>query len=787
MKHKTCFVLAVITVSFVPLPFFAGAQGQTIRGTVIDKDTRQPLIGATVALPDLETMLGTVTEFDGTFVLEGVPIGRHTLVCRYIGYGSWQADGLVLTAARELVLEIELKEDAATLGEVLVTAVVSPHSPLNDAALLSSRSFSVEEVQHFAGAINDPGRMAHSLPGVQPSRDNEGDIIIRGNASTGVLWRLEGVDILNPNHFARLGGSGGGLTIFSVSVLSTSDFFAGAFPAEYGNALAGVFDMRFRNGNRDNRQHRFRAGMLGLEYATEGPFSASKQQAGGKSGSYLLNYRYSTLGILNEMGIYLVGERVRNNFQDLSFNLFFPGKDGKASLRLWGVGGLSSEDKVTAQGGWQIFDDSLSYQNGSKIGVLGLTHTIATGEKSHLKTTVAIMGQQAYHHLRRNFAEGGQGILSDEDYRQGKLALSTFFTKKISSSSTFKTGLQFSGLLYDLSFDSIQAGGQTAAYIAEKGTTLQAQPFAQLGYQPNANWTLNLGLHGLYFGLTESFSLEPRLSARRRLGRRQTLSMAVGYHSQTAPLGVYFANVQQDSMITQPNRNLPLMKSLQVVVAYDAWLAPQLRLHLEGYRQDLFDIPGDRGLSYFYWLLNEMEGYPNRSFADAGQGTNTGLDLSLEKSFRQGFFFLLNGSVFNSTYRFKGTRDFNTQFNANYTGALTMAREWGVSKGGIWQVGMKNLWMNGLPSTPLAAIQFGGESPILEESRPFGERVRDYFRSDLRLAWRKNRHSLSLDVQNVFNIENLRPFEWIFDPVRNGWARRPQASITPVLSWQLDW
>jgi hypothetical protein len=786
MKRKTYLVHALSLACILALPSGLAAQVQTIRGTVVDKDTRQPLTGATVFLPDLETTLGAVTEYDGTFVLEKVPVGRHTLVCRYIGYSAWQGDGLVLTAARELVLDIELKEDAATLGEVLVTAVVSPHSPLNDAALLSARSFSVEEVQHFAGAINDPGRMAHSLPGVQPSRDNEGDIIIRGNASTGVLWRLEGVDILNPNHFARLGGSGGGLTIFSVSVLSTSDFFAGAFPAEYGNALAGVFDLRFRNGNRDTRQHRFRAGMLGLEYGTEGPFS-TKQGEVGKSGSYLFNYRYSTLGILNEMGVYLVGERVRNNFQDLSFNLFFPGKDGRSSLRVWGVGGLSTEDKLAAQQPWQIFDDSLSYENGSRVGVVGLTHTVATGEKSHLKTTVAAMGQKAFHHERRNLTTGPQLILNDEDYQQGRVALSTFYTWKISPQSTFKTGLQLSQLFYDLTYDSIQATGQVANFVAEKGSILQAQPFAQLGLQPNANWTVNLGVHGMYFGLTESVSVEPRLSARRRLGSKQSISVAAGYHSQAVPLGVYFARVETNGETDQPNRNLPLMKSLHYVVAYDAWVAPQLRLHVEGYRQDLFDIPGDRGQSYFFWLLNEMEGYPNRHFGDAGKGTNTGLDIALEKSFRQGFFFLLTGSVFNSTYRFAGTRDFNTQFNANYSGALTMAREWSFSQGGIWQVGVKNLWMNGLPTTPLAAEQLDGESPILDESRPFGERVRDYFRSDLRLAWRKSRHSLSLDVQNVFNIENLRPFERIFDPIAYRWVHRPQAGITPVLSWQVDW
>lgn len=185
-----------------------------------------------------------------------------------------------------------------------------------------------------------------SLPGVQPSKDNENDVVIRGNSGAAIAWRLEGIDILNPNHFARKGSSGGGITIFSISVLGEADFSTGAFPAEYGNALAGVFDLRFRKGNKERREYTFRAGMLGLDLAAEGPFGSG---TGNKRGSYLFNYRYSTLGILNEMGLHLVGERVSNNFQDLSFNIDFPVKNNKSRFNLWGLGGLSVEEEVAVE------------------------------------------------------------------------------------------------------------------------------------------------------------------------------------------------------------------------------------------------------------------------------------------------------------------------------------------------------------------------------------------------------------------------------------------------------
>ena len=147
MKNKQIFQSFMMAL-IMAIPIICFSQTQTIRGTVLEKATQQPLTGATVVLPDLEGMVGAVTDYDGNFVIENVPVGRHTVQCSYIGFAPWQADGLVLSAVREMVLNIELKEDASMLGEVVVTAVTTPSGPLNDVAILSARSFRVEEVQH---------------------------------------------------------------------------------------------------------------------------------------------------------------------------------------------------------------------------------------------------------------------------------------------------------------------------------------------------------------------------------------------------------------------------------------------------------------------------------------------------------------------------------------------------------------------------------------------------------------------------------------------------------------
>ncbi|MCB9233455.1 MAG: carboxypeptidase-like regulatory domain-containing protein, partial [Bacteroidia bacterium] len=310
---------------------------QSIKGTVIDKDTRQPLAGATIMVTDQNPVMGVISDAEGAFFLANVPVGRHSLRCQFLGYEPFETDGIIISSVKELVMEIELIQASVSGQEVKVTAYKNLNDPVNDLAVVSSRSFSPEETSRYAGSVNDPGRMALSFPGVQQGRDDgENDIIIRGNSSVGMLWRLEGIDIPNPNHFARPGTSGGGITVFSAQVLGQSDFFSGGLPAEYGNALSGAMDVHFRKGNRTEREYRAKIGLLGMDFMAEGPFAKGKS-------SYLVNYRYSTLGLLSSMGFYLVGERVTNNFQDLSFNLAFDGKSGKDFFTVFGIGGLSTE------------------------------------------------------------------------------------------------------------------------------------------------------------------------------------------------------------------------------------------------------------------------------------------------------------------------------------------------------------------------------------------------------------------------------------------------------------
>ena len=272
------------------------AQEQNIRGVVLDKDSKSPLIGANVIVIDVDPIIGAATDFDGRYTIEKVPLGRHTLQISYIGYETKTLPNIEVTAGKEVILNVELQE-SILIDEVVVEAQQDKDKTVNRMASVSARTFSIDETMRYAGSLNDVARMAQNFAGVQGSDDSRNDIVIRGNSPTGVLYRLEDVDIPNPNHFALNGTTGGPVSILNNNVLDNSDFMTGAFPAEYGNAIAGVFDLKLRSGN--NQQHEFlgQLGFNGVEMMAEGPIS-KKQYS-----SYIVDFRYSTLKLFQLMGL----------------------------------------------------------------------------------------------------------------------------------------------------------------------------------------------------------------------------------------------------------------------------------------------------------------------------------------------------------------------------------------------------------------------------------------------------------------------------------------------------
>ncbi|MGB3074910.1 MAG: carboxypeptidase-like regulatory domain-containing protein, partial [Chitinophagales bacterium] len=542
---------------------------QTIRGSIAAEHVETPLSDASVVLLNTNPLIGTYTDENGNFKLEKVPVGNHTLKISYVGYKELTLPNIVVNSGKETVLTIKLEENIIEGEEVVVTAEGPREKPLNEMSTVSARTFSVAETQKYAAAVNDPARMALSFAGVVTADDGNNKIVIRGNSPNGILWRMEGIDIPNPNHFSDVASSGGGISILSSQLLANSDFLTGAFASEYGNALSGAFDLKLRRGNNEQKEWTISAGVLGINVAAEGPFSHNYK------GSYLVNYRYSTLSILGKIGV--LPDDYVTNFQDLSYNIYLPTKKA-GYFTLFGFGGLSDETGIAEKDStkWEYDYQKYSSRFYANTGAAGATHGIILNKKAYLKS--ALLYSYTGNGYKEEYFTKDYTTITDEDlaYAQKKLTLNSVLNYKFDSRNALRAGVIVSNLHYDLSGKSVNdSTDQLEEMINANGNTYTLQTYAQWQFRLNEAITFNAGFHYLHLLLNNSNSLEPRAAISYKIGERQTLSAAYGLVSQLQPIGTYFSQtVIEDGSISLPNHDLGFTKASHFVVSYDYLFTP---------------------------------------------------------------------------------------------------------------------------------------------------------------------------------------------------------------------
>ncbi|MGZ4049638.1 MAG: TonB-dependent receptor plug domain-containing protein [Bacteroidia bacterium] len=672
------------------------------------------------------------------------------------------------------------------MKEIVVTDKTEKNKPLNSMSTVSTRTFSVEETQKFAAALNDPARMATSFPGVvQPGDGN--DISIRGNSPNGLLWRMEGVDIPNPNHFSSVGSSGGGISILSAQLLSNSDFSTGAFAAEYGNALSGVFDLKLRKGNNEKREYTIQLGVLGADISTEGPFKK------GYDGSYLINYRYSSLLLMKRLGL-PIGDAT-TNFQDLSFNISLPAKKA-GTFGIFGFGGLSYQNTEAKKDSLKWEDDDFTRLNTrfySNTGAVGLTNTKLFENHSYLKTALVFSGtQNGYSEAKMNSDYDTFTQQYEEKHSQNKISFSTSYTKKISVKSNIRTGFIINQLYFNLNQKDLADTTVLIDKINVKGNTQTAQVFFQWNYKLSPKLTTNVGLHYLQLFLNNTYSLEPRASLKYEISSKHILTFGYGLHSQIQPIGVYFAKEAVNGNYITPNKNLGLSKAQHFVLGYDFNINDFSHIKTEVYYQALFNIPISTNPNSTYSILNETDGYTTEPLSNKGLGQNYGLELSYERFLHKDIYYLLSASVFDSKYKAANNYWYNTRYNTNYAGAVTIGKEWTLSekrKSRIIGFNIKTVYVGGLRYTPidLPASISAGETKYID-ANAFENKNPDYFRMDIRISlkrnYRKLTSTLALDVQNVTNRKNVGG-EY-FDLKTGQIKYTYQSQIIPLLSFRLE-
>ena len=751
-------LLSIFLVLFSSL-VFAQNLTQTIRGTVRDRDSQKPLWGASVIVAQSQPLIGITTDSAGKFRLSMGPVGRHTLKISFVGYEDLVLPELMVGSGKEIVLNLELKESVKTFQEIRITANSEKEKPLNSMSTVSARSFNTEETGRYAACINDPSRMAQSFAGVSGNGDQSNEIIIRGNSPRGMLWRMEGIEIPNPNHFTGgQGNSGGGVSILSNIMLSNSDFFTGAFPAEYGNALSGVFDINLRKGNAEKREYAFQFGVLGSEIALEGPISRKNES------SYLFSYRYSTLDFLYKIGLKVAGNIVPK-FQDFSFHVNLPTrKSGRFAL--FGIGGLCSlgNDPIYDSAKWKKFSDRFFYDETGRVGAAGLSHFyLFKNGKTYLKSVLSFSADENASDEDTVSSSYENVDLNDNVFLYYYPRASVMLNHKFNSRHVIRSGIIGSMYGYNLLSRSLNgADGSYVDRIDTTGHTELAQAYVQWQFHPRENLTFNSGLHSMLFLLNNTFSIEPRFGLRWEISGVQALTAGFGLHSRIESVSNYLVALH-DSLgnTSYPNKEVSFTRAAHAVCGYEYMLREDLMLKAELYYQYLFDVPVEDTSSSFS-AINYAGGITDRILVNRGEGYNYGLEITAEKFFTRRYYFLFTASLYESRYRGSDGVLRDSYYNGKYVLNLLGGKEWkaGKNKNNIIGCNLRAIYKGGNRQTPidLDLSQIAG-STVYNDEDMYSLNGPVFFRTDVGFSYRHNGKKaawiLSFVAENALNRKNV--------------------------------
>ncbi|MBX2978827.1 MAG: TonB-dependent receptor [Flavobacteriales bacterium] len=770
-------MLACFTVAL------AQSHTQSVRGSVADADTRQPLIGATVIVPGSDPLIGATTDLDGRFVLPRVPVGRISLQVRMLGYEEQVMANLLVNSAKELVVEVRMQESLAQLQEVVVSGRRSHGEVRNDMAAMSARKISVEETSRIAGGINDPARMVSTFPGVANDPSGDNTIIVRGNSPKGVLWRIEGMEMPNPNHFSDDGTTGGPINVLNSDMIDDSDFYTGAFAAEYGNVTSAVFDMKLRDGNDRKREYTLKAGVLGTDLTAEGPLPSVE------GGSYLANFRYSTLALLDGAGI--VDFQGVPQYSDAAFKLKIP-TAGAGTFSLFGIGGRSHIDQQDKSAlGDTLFSDT---RFSSRMGIVGVTHTRLMGANNFLYSTAAVSGNGSRTDFRSTDAPMEQELEQrhKDDMGRWTLRVSSTLNTRISAAHKLRSGLVLSVDRFRMVVDSYdEERGLMLRQVDQDGSATTLQAFSSWKWRLNERFSLTSGVHVLHYGLNGSTSVELRAALRFQRDAASAFTLGAGLHSRTEAVMTYLAqDIDQQGRTFQPNRGLGLTRAAHAVAGYERMLAEDVQFKVEAYYQYLYGQPVENAPNSSFWLGNWDGWFTTRPLVNEGTGYNTGVEVSVEKFFTRGWHGMTTLSLFEAKYRAMDGNWYNSRWNLGAVGNVLAGKEWqlgGEGKDRVLTAGFRYSVMGGQWSTPIdrqASIEAGYTVWSDAAMSLKGDAVH---KVDAVLAYRVGRtrvsHEIKLDVQNVLNANT--PVYFYFNARTQRIETVDQLAILPVLQYTL--
>jgi len=754
---------------------------QTVRGEITDTDSKLPLIGVRVKVQGSNPIIGATTDEDGVFRLEKIPVGRISLELTYAGYETKIIPDIEVNSGKENVLNFTLQESIQKLDEIEITANnKGKGDPVNDMSLLSTRSISLSETKRYAGSFNDPSKILSNFAGVATT-SGDNDIIVRGNSPKYIQWRLEGVEISNPTHFADQNSIKGGISALNNSLLATSDFSTGAFSPEYGDVLSGVYDVRMRAGNNEKFEASVGLGIIGTDVTLEGPFKK------GYRGSYLVNYRYSTVSLISNLGLIKIDGAL--NFQDGAFKIVLPTKR-IGDFSFFGLGGLSGftfenvkpDFFITPTNTTNTEEISEDYDKKNHLSTVGMNHTIMLNDRSSLKTSFSYANTGITEDIFKTTTSksfDSLGVLLSEtisdpllDYksrlRKATIRGSLTYNAKFNAKNTLQIGTKYALLGYDynLSYLDSSANRFTAVDLDKGITTIRN--FVSWKHRLNDNITIVTGFHNMNVLLNHKSTLEPRFAVNWKINKKNSINAGYGKHSSMESVHNYFAKVAlSDGTVVEPNQDLDLLKADHFVIGYENKFSKNMRAKIEIYYQHLYNLPVENNDTSYYATINEGVNFRYVDLVNKGKGENYGIELTIERFFDKNYYFMFNASLFSSTYKSLENIERNTQYNSNYLINLLAGKEFGKmgkKENQTLNLNAKVFFGGGQKIIPLLRDPQGNlavnpaTNQFWDYDKAYANKLQDMYQITLSASYKWNKtkatHELFINLDNITNTQS---------------------------------
>lgn len=749
---KLLLFISIVIIIFIQSLVFADEPIQLIKGRIINLKTQQPIPGVTIML--VNTKYGSISRKDGTYRIPDVKVGRYIIKFSIIGYEPIQYE-IVISSGKEEILNAQMQESYVKINEVNIVAERNSFVPINESSIISSTIFTVDEVERYAGSRMDPARMAQNYAGVVSANDNRNDIIIRGGSPTELLWRIDGLDVPNPNHFATQGSTGGPVSALNSNVLDNSDFLIGAWSSEYGDKMSGVFDLRTRKGNDEKYEFLGQFGVNGFELGAEGPLP-------GKQNSFIANYRYSFLDLMEKMGIDF-GFSGIPRYQDGILKMDIHASDNHqiSTTAMFGVGSIN----MTPADSEDVADDSFDTNSESDFYIIALNWQHLYSDRCYGKLTLGTVNSFYINDEDSVYIKNNE--LYNIPYFRSKSSEGYYSAKYVINYSAnaqhfFNMGIEERYRFYDLYAVDVNPDDNEPEKIDNDGTSNQILSFLNWQWRVSETITTDIGLFSQYLGISDKSSIEPRFALSWKFLPLHCFSLGIGIYRQSLPLVTYYSH--------ENNQGLDFMQSVHYVAGYSYQITENSIVKIEGYYKDLSHIPVDNDELNYWSFINAGANFGVVSgmgvhAVSAGTGRTYGLELSYFKNFSKNYYFTTTGSYIRQEY--KGSDGimrfgaFDNIFVANCLGGY----EWVINPLLSFQFSGKYTIAGGNPYIPIDLEKsIAANDKEYDKINAYSERKPYYSRFDLRIDIRYNFLKSSIisyfSLENLFNTKNVDKYKY---------------------------